>query len=376
MRKGNMVAGDSNILDGILREYDEKYRTIKSFTSDLEKLISKLLNSRDLKVHSVTSRVKARDSLIAKCGRIHEEKYKKLNDITDISGIRVITFFPDEVDAVAELIQKEFTINYRLSDDKRAELDPDKFGYLSLHYIAKLSRGRLRLAEYRRYRGLQAEIQIRTILQHTWAEIEHDLGYKTKLSIPRDVRRRFSQLAGVLELVDNTFAQIRDDLSRYEDNVSNQVKEVPELVQIDKASLLAFIGDSELVRQIDTDISTKTNIELSSSISEDIVTERITALNYLNIDTIADLNANMEKKKDLIVKYAVTYLTSRIAASYREKPSGTLTRAISLLYFVYLLLVEKAPSLESLINAIEESGMKVGDPDDLARLLLSAYKSL
>lgn len=371
-----MVARSKNILDGILKEYDEKYRTIESFTSDLEKLLSKLLNSANLRVHSVTSRVKTRDSLIAKCGRISEVKYKRLNDITDISGIRIITFFPDEVDAVAELIQKEFKINYKLSDDKRAELDPDKFGYLSLHYIAKLSRGRLRLAEYRRYKDLQAEIQIRTILQHTWAEIEHDLGYKTKLSVPRDVRRRFSQLAGLLELADNTFAQIRDDLSRYEANIPNQIREVPELVQIDKASLLAFIGDSELVRQIDTEISTKTNIELSSSISEDIVTGRITPLNYLNINTIADLNANMEKKKDLIVKYAVTYLTSRITTLYGEKPGGTLTRAISLLYFVYLLLVEKAPSLESLINTIEESGMKVANPDDLAKLLLSAYKSL
>lgn len=62
-----------------------------------------------------------------------------MSDIKDISGIRIITFFPDDVDAVAKLIQKEFAIDYSQSVDKRILLDPDRFGYLSLHYVAKLT---------------------------------------------------------------------------------------------------------------------------------------------------------------------------------------------------------------------------------------------
>ena len=45
------------------------------------------------------------------------------------------------------------------------------------------------------------EIQFRTVLQHAWAEIEHDLGYKTEFGIPLDVRREFSRVAGLLEIV-------------------------------------------------------------------------------------------------------------------------------------------------------------------------------
>ena len=47
------------------------------------------------------------------------------------------------------------------------------------------------------------EIQIRTVMQHAWAEIEHDLGYKSKEDIPDKYRRQFSILAGLIELADD-----------------------------------------------------------------------------------------------------------------------------------------------------------------------------
>ncbi|WP_242785636.1 GTP pyrophosphokinase [Bacillus cereus] len=118
-------------------------------------------------------------------------KYSTLNDITDISGIRVITYFSDDVDKVASMIQNEFEIDETNSVDKRTLLDPDRFGYLSLHYVIKLNTLRTSLVEYQRFKDLKAEVQIRSILQHAWAEIEHDLGYKSKNSIPRVVKRDF-----------------------------------------------------------------------------------------------------------------------------------------------------------------------------------------
>src|SRR5438309_774277 len=55
-----------------------------------------------------------------------------------------------------------------------------------------------------------AEIQVRTILQHSWAEIEHDIQYKSVSVIPAEIRRRFMSLAGMLEIADREFQAIQD----------------------------------------------------------------------------------------------------------------------------------------------------------------------
>ncbi len=49
---------------------------------------------------------------------------------------------------------------------------------------------------------MRCEIQIRSILQHAWAEIEHDLGYKSNITVPAEIRRDFSRLAGLLEIAE------------------------------------------------------------------------------------------------------------------------------------------------------------------------------
>jgi ppGpp synthetase/RelA/SpoT-type nucleotidyltranferase len=113
------------------------------------------------------------------------------------------------------MVEREFVVDRTNSVDKRTLLDPDRFGYQSLHYVAALSVARTGLAEYGRFTGLRVEIQIRSTLQHAWAEIEHDLGYKSAAGVPRDIRRRFSRIAGLLELADEEFSVIRRDLDAY-----------------------------------------------------------------------------------------------------------------------------------------------------------------
>lgn len=376
MRKNKKVISDDRMFEVLIHDYDEKCRTIEDFTQDVKDLVENLLNAANLPVHSVTARVKDKESIREKFKKATEEKYQQLSDITDLCGIRIITFFADEVDAVAHLIQKEFDIDHELSVDKRILLDPDRFGYLSLHYIAKLSPSRLRLPEYNRFHACQAEIQIRSILQHTWAEIEHDLGYKTKLAVPQKIRRRFSQLAGLLELTDDMFSQIRDNLADYAKNVSNQIKEIPESVQIDQASLLSFLSDSTIVHQIDKVISSKLNMELAEEISIDFLSKYLSRLDFLNIRTIANLENTLLNKKDRIIEFAITFISSEHTKEDIAKGSISLIRPISILYLNYLLFVENSTDLEHLINILRESGVRKDSARSFAKRLLSAYKKL
>ncbi|MCY1691163.1 hypothetical protein OVA29_11120 [Exiguobacterium sp. SL14] len=87
------------------------------------------------------------------------------------------------------IIENEFAIDRDQSVDKSTLLDTTEFGYLSVHFVASLSEQRLALSEYGRFKDYTAEIQIRSILQHAWAEIEHDLGYKNPNSVPAEVKR-------------------------------------------------------------------------------------------------------------------------------------------------------------------------------------------
>src|SRR5438270_4640231 len=217
-----MPETDASSIQEILKEYDASLALFSDFTANCQRLVAELLRLEGINVHSVHARIKERPRLHEKLER-EGKSYRSLKDVTDIIGVRVITHFEDEVDKIGALIEREFIIDPTKSVDKRKLLDPDRFGYLSLHYICSLSQDRIKLSENRRFKELVCEIQIRSILQHVWAEIEHDLGYKSGQSIPIPIRRRFSRLAGILEVADEEFSAIRNDLQEYESKVKTEV---------------------------------------------------------------------------------------------------------------------------------------------------------
>ena len=148
-------------------------------------------------------------------------KYKSIDDITDLVGLRVITFYTDEVDKVAVIAKRIFNIDWLESVDKRKLHELNSFGYNSLHYICRLKTG-----------GPRFELQMRTALQHVWSTIEHDTGYKGDVKIPREYLRQFSRLAGMLELIDDEFSRLRTALTDYRRQIlalvkNGQLDEVP-----------------------------------------------------------------------------------------------------------------------------------------------------
>ena len=103
----------------IINQYTAKSALFADFTSQMNHLITELIANSNIRVHSVESRVKDRISLEKKI--LNPSKhYQNIDDITDICGIRIITYFEDEVDAIASIIKREFTIDQSNSTDKRA----------------------------------------------------------------------------------------------------------------------------------------------------------------------------------------------------------------------------------------------------------------
>lgn len=195
----------------ILDLYRKNYPIYNDFTNEMQEIVTTLLMRQNLRVHSVVSRTKEESSLKNKINKSFK-KYTTIEEITDLCGIRIITYFEDEVDQIADIIQKALVIDPINSIDKRKLLPANQFGYLSLHFVASLTTSQLQLPKYIKFKNCKIEIQIRSILQHAWAEIEHDLGYKSQIVNSYDARRSFSRLAGLLEIADIEFRRLRNDL--------------------------------------------------------------------------------------------------------------------------------------------------------------------
>ena len=196
----------------ILDEYQENLPRFREVEQEAKEKLKKTLSDAGLIVASIESRVKAYDSLAGKL-ELKGQKYKSLSDITDILGMRVITFYIDDVDKVASAVERLFTIDWDNSVDKRKIHEIDSFGYLSLHYICSVPGFPYRF-----------EIQMRTLLQHAWANMDHDTGYKSGVEIPKRYMRNMSRLAGMLELVDDEFSKIRIELTDYRRRVQSLVR--------------------------------------------------------------------------------------------------------------------------------------------------------
>ena len=182
--------------------------------------IHKFLSKAGLVVAAMESRIKNEDSLKGKL-ELKGHKYSSLADITDILGLRVVTFYIDDVDKVASAIERLYEVDWDNTVDKRKAHEIDSFGYLSLHYICRLPKTRYRF-----------EVQIRTVLQHAWANMNHDTGYKSGVEVPREYLRNLNRLAGMLELVDEQFSTIRTELTDYRRRIkalvsSGNLDEVP-----------------------------------------------------------------------------------------------------------------------------------------------------
>lgn len=276
----------------LLAQFDERSGLYDGFRRQLETLLRQLVEADEINVHSISSRTKTRSSFVTKQAKKGSE-YSDLGDVTDIVGLRVITYFADQVDAISRLIEREFQIDRENSIDKRESLDPDRFGYLSVHYVVTLPPARCLLTENKQFATLKAEIQIRSILQHSWAEIEHDLGYKSTGEVPNIAKRRFARLAGLLELADQEFMTIKNDIEKYGSEVSAEIVRRPEVVPLDFVSLEDLVKTDQTIARLDMAIAQNLRRQLAGfDLSGDV-----DKLMYFGLSTVAEVQRAIRSSK-------------------------------------------------------------------------------
>jgi predicted RNase H-like nuclease/ppGpp synthetase/RelA/SpoT-type nucleotidyltranferase len=186
-------------------DYEARRPALVVATDNYLRLVTALLDDAGINYLSITARTKSVESFAAKAERTVDGRRlfgDPLVEITDQVGLRVITYLREDVDAVATLLADEM----RLLDDRDMGLETareGRWGYASRHLLVGVEGERQ-----------PASIQIRTVLQHAWAEFEHDIRYKGSIPAEHapDLDRRFTLAAGLLELADREFTGIRERL--------------------------------------------------------------------------------------------------------------------------------------------------------------------
>ena len=206
----------------ILDEYHEKIPIFERMKTQLIEVLNRCMNDHGIIVSGIDGRVKQEQSLVGKL-ELKGHKYKTLEDITDILGLRVITYYSDEVDKVSAFVERMFEIDWDNSVDKRKMLEIDRFGYMSLHYICRIPTAMFHDENMPEMNTLRFELQIRSLLQHVWANMYHDTGYKSGVEIPPEYLRNMNRLAGLLELADEQFSRLRTEINDYRRKMQSMV---------------------------------------------------------------------------------------------------------------------------------------------------------
>lgn len=237
-------------------------------------IIKSILEVNRIEYLSINGRVKKFETAINK---IRTKKYKNLEEnFTDLSGIRVILFSESDVSKTCKLIEETFSVDRENSLDQTEKLGIDKSGYRSVHYVCKIGENRGNLPEFHNLLNLKFEIQVRTVLQHAWAELSHDRNYKFGFKLPLELERRLHLYAALLELADKGF----DELSKSIDEYAHGLKTEGKLLSAELNSLSLV----EFIKKWSEETNTKIDIEEGEPL-DDLLGE----LNHFGVNSIEKL---------------------------------------------------------------------------------------
>jgi len=228
-------------LEQLRHDYGTLRPLYKSYTDRMRTLIGELLQQHGLQVQTIESRAKSVSSFLGKVQRSDKTYRDPLREITDLSGVRIIAYYTRDVETIGQLLSREFRVDCEHTVDKTQVLGDDQFGYQSIHYILQIPPARAALTEWRAYRDLKVEVQLRTVLQHAWASINHSLTYKVDTEVPKPLRRRLHRISALLEAADAEFTELHEALSHRHAELQAGIGAGRLAIAVDAMSLQAYL---------------------------------------------------------------------------------------------------------------------------------------
>lgn len=262
----------------------ESYKPIFSeIVTNVENKLRKTLNLASNPTYK--SRVKSFNSYYRKVLRLKSDEAEKNNfvELTDMMGIRVICAFLEDLSEVEEQIKNNFVV--KEVEYKGAQQSFREFGYESVHVLVSIPKDCMpKKCELPLPESLVCEIQIRTILQDAWAEVEHELIYKSEFT-PFDMplRRKLASMNASLSLADIIFQEIRD----YQKKLQGEV-EARRASFYEKADEVTFSANDKKIENLEPKSISRVSPYVHGTI-DDMILEAIQAHNHGDLDKAVEI---------------------------------------------------------------------------------------
>jgi putative GTP pyrophosphokinase len=159
-------------------------------------------------------RVKGTDSFISKV--LTRKKYSNpLEDTTDRVGVRFVVLLYSDIQIVESAITScPFWTAQKDRDFQNEKLErPHHFDYQSVHFIVR-NKTVERADEIAIPPGTPCEVQVRTLMQHAWAEMTHDTVYKPQIATSDGVSRQVAKSAALVETTDEIFLAVQREIDQ------------------------------------------------------------------------------------------------------------------------------------------------------------------
>lgn len=282
-----------------IEEYKTLYASYVACATKLKPLLEEILTQSKIKFHFVETRAKTVESLAEKIRRPGKSYKNPILDIPDLIGARVVVYYSDDVTRCRALFRKEFKILEEELAHQPEKLSVDQFGYLSIHCIASLSKTRGRLLEWKAYSNLKFEIQVRTVLQHSWAAVSHALQYKREGDVAPELRRKLHRLAGLFELADEEFLSLRDLAKIKARESARAVSTGKDDIPIDASALRTLVKSwkylSERLEQLEQlGVNSDVPDGIPDEMDHDYFGEMAEHCERLKIKSVADLKSALQ----------------------------------------------------------------------------------
>lgn len=278
--------------------YALKRPVYEQYTASIGNVLGQLLAKESIGHLPLELRTKTIESFGEKLTRPEKlDKYTSYEDVTDLSGVRVITYFQEDRELVVKIINKYFEVDKVNSTNKDEMLDVDRFGYKSIHFVVKYTDSRLSLPDFEQFKGMTAEIQVRSLVQHTWAAIDWKLRYGEELAIPNELKRRLFRISALLEAADEDFSYLREKIEEIRGGYKKSIKSGNLDIEVNQDSIELFLESSNAVKSL-------MRIAVDSGYSINPKPTNSRSPNYNLLDTLAMIRVSRVSDLDrLLVEF-------------------------------------------------------------------------
>lgn len=298
--------------EGNIAQYKEFEETLNGYLKEIIEELSKQEDPVEMGENDIEIKSRTKEPKSLKGKIIRKDYEEPLKEITDLVGAKIMLTSLRYAELVYELVKKKFSTSVIEEIDKSKILkDARKFGYLGRHIVIRCNKD-MEVERFRKFDGLAAEIQIKTLLQHTWAEIEHKLRYKPQIKLDEERQRYFDRLAAMIEVADDLFKELILEWERISNKKSQRILEEINCVEkneemiykdeislLDSEAILLYLRDKRIGQKFNRLKSQVDNLLILEEAPDFIGADFISLLELAGINSVKKLGELFEKKEAL-----------------------------------------------------------------------------